>query len=94
MPFFLWNNFKVYNLDKNPPQEPEVIARLIQRTDDTEETFMTRLNSFRASESAIETSLKQYGIPVIHVNGDTTLQQVYSNIEIELNSVQQRIRTC
>ncbi|GMF19587.1 unnamed protein product [Phytophthora lilii] len=47
---------KTYHMEFNPPP-PEVADRVIQRSDDTEETVRTRLEQFHAHSKAIVTAL-------------------------------------
>jgi len=44
---------KIYHMTYSPPQDPEVIARLEQRSDDTEEKVKVRLEQFHANVSAV-----------------------------------------
>ena len=39
---------KIYHLKYSPPESDEIAARLIQRSDDTEEKVSTQLSQFKA----------------------------------------------
>ncbi|KAL7690721.1 putative cilia-and flagella-associated protein [Plasmopara halstedii] len=50
---------KTYHVDFNPPP-PEIKARVIQRSDDTEETLRTRLEQFHAHSDSVLATFKAY----------------------------------
>jgi len=45
---------KIYHLTFSPPEDEEVLARLEQRSDDTEEKVKVRLEEFRANVDAVK----------------------------------------
>eukprot|EP00985_Skeletonema_marinoi_P021269 scaffold12957_cov148-Skeletonema_marinoi.AAC.4 len=45
---------KIYHLTFSPPEDEEVLARLDQRSDDTEEKVKVRLEEFRANVDAVK----------------------------------------
>ena len=45
---------KIYHLTFSPPEDEEVLARLEQRSDDTEEKVKVRFEEFRANVDAVK----------------------------------------
>ncbi|KAG6964236.1 hypothetical protein JG688_00007789 [Phytophthora aleatoria] len=65
---------KTYHLEFNPPP-PEVADRVIQRSDDTEETVRTRLEQFHAHSKAVVSTLG--GVcELIQADGTRSVDQV------------------
>ena len=48
----------------SPPDDPEVLARLEQRSDDTEEKVKVRLQQFHANVEAVKGSYSSIGVEV------------------------------
>jgi adenylate kinase len=67
---------KVYHLKFNPPPD-EIVNRLIQRQDDTEETMVVRLQQYRANSHAVRSQFKGR---VVDVNGDRHKTEVFASI--------------
>ncbi|KAL4129090.1 hypothetical protein PRIC2_005101 [Phytophthora ramorum] len=67
---------KTYHVDFNPPP-PEVAGRVVQRSDDTEETVRTRLEQFHAHSKAVGTALG--GVcELVRADGTRPVDQVAS----------------
>jgi len=47
---------KIYHMTFSPPEDEEVIARLVQRSDDTEEKAKVRLGQFYSNVDAVKDS--------------------------------------
>jgi len=45
---------KIYHMTYSPPEDAEVIGRLVQRSDDTEEKVKVRLEQFHANVAAVK----------------------------------------
>jgi adenylate kinase len=48
-----------YNTKSNMPEQPEIVARLIQRADDTEEAIRIRLATFHANAKPLRAAFPQ-----------------------------------
>ena len=55
---------KIYHMTFSPPDDEEVIARLVQRSDDTEEKVKVRLEQFHANVAAVKGSYESIGIDI------------------------------
>jgi adenylate kinase len=55
---------KIYHMTFSPPDDPEVLARLEQRSDDTEEKVKVRLQQFHANVEAVKGSYSSIGVDV------------------------------
>ena len=60
------------------PESDEVMARLIQRSDDTEEKAVTRLETHNSNVAAI---LDSYADVLVRVNGNQPKEAVYADIQ-------------
>jgi len=62
---------KVYHLEYKPPKEGrcECGAKIIQRSDDTEEKIRSRLNEFKEKALPAINYLKDNGIPIVTIPG-------------------------
>ena len=70
---------KIYHVKFNPPPEdPEILERLTQRKDDTEEVIISRLEQFHANIGAVQDN---YRDKLIHVNGNQDKRAVFAEIE-------------
>lgn len=75
---------KIYHLKFNPPESPEIAARLTQRSDDTEEKIVTRYRDFIANIDAVKGS---YADKLVRVDGTKSQADVSANILNKLNSL-------
>ena len=86
----------MYHIVFNPPKDPEVAARLVQRSDDNEATMKNRLEIyrceflqtsilyFRKSEAAL---IEAFGKYVYRVNGDRTVADISAEVLGKLEKV-------
>lgn len=75
---------KIYHLKFNPPP-PEVVGRLTQRSDDTEDKLRVRLASFHANSGAIISYYKANGDPVLTLDGTRKADEVFGDISKKLS---------
>ncbi len=55
---------KIYHMTFSPPDDEEVLARLEQRSDDTEEKVKVRLEQFHANVDAVKGSYSEIGVDI------------------------------
>jgi adenylate kinase len=55
---------KIYHMTFSPPDDEEILARLEQRSDDTEEKVKVRLEQFHANVEAVKGSYEEIGIDI------------------------------
>ncbi len=55
---------KIYHMTFSPPDDEEVLARLEQRSDDTEEKVKVRLEQFHANVEAVKGSYSDIGVDI------------------------------
>jgi len=55
---------KIYHMKFSPPEDDELLARLKQRSDDTEEKVVVRLEEFRANVDAVKGIYKDISVEV------------------------------
>ncbi|KAJ4458909.1 putative Adenylate kinase 2; chloroplastic [Paratrimastix pyriformis] len=76
-------NYNIYTSPK-PPQDPEVLGRLEQRSDDTEEKAKNRLRNYYANARALETF---YSSILVRVNGNQSIEGVFGAIAFNLDQL-------
>ena len=69
---------KIYHMKFSPPDDEAVLARLEQRSDDTEEKVKVRLEQFHANVDAI---IDKYINVAVEINGNTSPQEVAKAVE-------------
>ena len=69
---------KIYHMKFSPPDDEAVLARLEQRSDDTEEKVKVRLEQFHANVDAI---IEKYINVAVEINGNTSPQEVAKAVE-------------
>ncbi|KAF7096313.1 hypothetical protein CFC21_098278 [Triticum aestivum] len=74
---------KIYHLKYSPPENEEIASRLTQRFDDTEEKVKLRLQTHYQN---IESLVSIYEDVIVKVNGNTTVEDVFGEIEKLLTS--------
>ncbi|KAF7102164.1 hypothetical protein CFC21_103347 [Triticum aestivum] len=74
---------KIYHLKYSPPENEEIASRLTQRFDDTEEKVKLRLQTHYQN---IESLVSIYEDIIVKVNGNTTVEDVFGEIEKLLTS--------
>ena len=55
---------KIYHMTFSPPEDEEILARLEQRSDDTEEKVKVRLEQFHANVDAVKGSYTDIAVEV------------------------------
>lgn len=55
---------KIYHMTFSPPDDDDVKARLVQRSDDTEEKVKVRLEQFHANVDAVKDSYTEIGVTI------------------------------
>lgn len=75
---------KIYHLRFNPPENEEVAARLIQRSDDTEEKIKVRYYDFQSNINAIKSS---YLEKMVAVDGSIAQSEVSFSVCSSLDAV-------
>ena len=75
---------KIYHMTFSPPDDEEILARLEQRSDDTEEKVKVRLEQFHANVEAVKGS---YTVIAVEVDGTLTPDVVSETIMKSIDSV-------
>jgi adenylate kinase len=73
---------KIYHLKFSPPSDQEILARLQQRSDDTEEKVKVRLQQFHANVDAVKDSYTNISIVV---DGNRAPSEVSKEITKAIN---------
>ncbi|CAJ1941666.1 unnamed protein product [Cylindrotheca closterium] len=73
---------KIYHMKFSPPEDEEVLNRLEQRSDDTEEKVKVRLDQFHANVDAVKDS---YTDIMVSIDGNRTPSEVSSEIIQTIN---------
>jgi adenylate kinase len=68
---------KIYHMTFSPPENEEIASRLIQRSDDTEEKIIVRINAFNRNLSSI---LEFYQSKMIKLDGNRSAKLIWSDI--------------
>jgi len=75
---------KIYHMKFSPPEDEEVLARLEQRSDDTEEKVKVRLEQFHANVDAVKGS---YADIAVEVDGTKKPDEVSATIIQAIDSM-------
>ncbi|SDR44752.1 adenylate kinase [Natronobacterium texcoconense] len=70
---------EIYHLEYNPPEDPEVEERLVQRDDDTEETVKERLRVFRENTEPVIEYYEEQG-DLERVDGEQAPDEVWEDV--------------
>lgn len=70
---------RVYHLENDPPA-PEIISRLVQRSDDREDTVRHRLQVYRAQTEPLLRFYEESGRSVVRVPGDRPVDEVQRDL--------------
>jgi len=70
----------IYHLEYNPPEDPEVEKRLIQRDDDTEETVTERLRVYRENTEPVVEHYEEQGV-LERINGEQAPEDVWEELK-------------
>lgn len=76
---------KIYHMTFSPPEDEEILARLEQRSDDTEEKVKVRLEQFHTNVEAVKGS---YTDIAVEIEGDSKPEDVAKSIK---KAIQQKI---
>jgi adenylate kinase len=68
---------KIYHMTFSPPDDEEILARLDQRSDDTEEKVKVRLEQFHTNVEAVKGSYEDI---MVKINGNQSPQVVSKEI--------------
>merc|ERR1712071_23270 len=74
---------KIYHMTFSPPEDEEILARLEQRSDDTEEKVKVRLEQFHANVDAVKGS---YTDIIVEIDGTDKPQSVAVAVEKAISS--------
>ncbi len=78
---------KIYHMTFSPPDDEEVLARLEQRSDDTEEKVKVRLEQFHANVEAVKGSYSDIGVDIDGaLSPDEVAKAVDSAIQSKINA--------
>ncbi|PCR89401.1 adenylate kinase [Natrinema ejinorense] len=69
----------IYHVEYNPPEDPEVEERLVQRDDDTEETVTERLSVFHENTEPVIEYYEEQGA-LERVNGEQAPDEVWEDV--------------
>jgi adenylate kinase len=72
---------QIYHMKFSPPTDEEIIKRVIQRSDDTEEKIRVRLDGYNKNVSSIEQTFQSV---VQKINGNLNKDIVFANINEKL----------
>ncbi|MGQ3410962.1 adenylate kinase [Natrinema sp. LN54] len=70
----------IYHVEYNPPEDPEVEERLVQRDDDTEETVKERLSVFRENTEPVIEYYDDAGV-LERVDGEQAPDAVWEDVK-------------
>ena len=79
---------KIYHMKFSPPDDEEVLARLEQRSDDTEEKVKVRLDQFHANVDAVKDSYKDI---MVTIDGNQVPSDVSTLICESINSMASKV---
>jgi len=74
----------IYHVEYNPPEDPDVEARLEQRDDDTEETVKERLRVFRENTEPVIDHYEQQG-DLERVDGEQAPADVWEDVKATID---------
>jgi adenylate kinase len=69
---------EIYHMTFSPPSDPEIMGRLVQRSDDTEEKVKVRLEQYHANVEAVKGS---YNDISVEIDGLGKPDEVFKAIE-------------
>lgn len=73
---------KIYHMTFSPPKDEEVLKRLEQRSDDTEEKVKVRLEQFHANVDAVKDSYTDISVTIDgNQNPATVSQEIFAAID-------------
>lgn len=75
----------IYHMTFSPPPTPEIAARCIQRSDDTEEKAKVRLDAYHSNIAAIRDSYKEI---LVEIDGTQAKADVFEKVMSSINAGQ------
>lgn len=75
----------IYHLEYNPPEDPAVEDRLVQRDDDTEETVRERLRVYRENTKPVIDHYEEAG-RLVRIDGDQRPDRVWDDVREAIES--------
>ena len=78
---------KIYHMKFSPPDDEEILARLEQRSDDTEEKVKVRLEQFHANVEAVKDS---YTDIMVTIDGNRAPDVVSADIMSSIESMSKK----
>ncbi|PRW20668.1 adenylate kinase [Chlorella sorokiniana] len=73
---------EIYHLTFKPPP-PEIVSRLVQRSDDTEEKAVNRLRTYHANVDAV---VGYYKDQLVEIDGTLTMNEVFTKIQMAISA--------
>ena len=74
----------IYHMKYKPAETPEIAARLVQRSDDTEEAIMVRVKNFHDNVASI---IDAYQPQLLKVDGTSKPDEVWAHLKLTLDTV-------
>ncbi|AEH35571.1 adenylate kinase [Halopiger xanaduensis] len=71
---------EIYHVEYNPPEDPEVEDRLVQREDDTEETVKERLRVYQENTEPVIEHYEEEGV-LERVDGEQSPDEVWEDVK-------------
>eukprot|EP01036_Dinobryon_divergens_P028068 gene28068-36955_t len=78
---------KIYHMKFSPPENEEIAARLVQRSDDTAEKIVVRFKEFQSHIDAVQSSFEEN---LIVVDGTAKAKEISGVLSVELASIKTR----
>ena len=75
----------IYHLEFNPPNDPDVESRLVQRDDDTEETVRERLRVYRENTEPVIDHYEETGV-LERVDGEQSPDEVWEDVKATIEA--------
>jgi len=75
----------IYHVEYNPPEEPAVESRLIQRDDDDEETVRERLRVYRENTEPVVERYEQQGV-LERIDGEGSPEEVWEDVKATIEA--------
>ncbi|WP_226007794.1 adenylate kinase [Natrinema salinisoli] len=76
----------IYHVEYNPPEDPEVEDRLVQRDDDTEETVKERLSVFQENTQPVIEHYEAQG-DLERVDGEQAPDEVWADVKSTIEQI-------
>ncbi|KAL4450571.1 hypothetical protein ABPG77_000927 [Micractinium sp. CCAP 211/92] len=80
---------EIYHLTFKPPP-PEIVPRLVQRSDDTEDKARNRLRTYHANVDAV---IGYYKEQLVEIDGTQSMDAVFESIQIAIDGAAKKMQT-